>query len=918
LARDPNGAVLRQVRLLFEAGPLTFWGDGALLDAFASRQDSAGEAAFTALVERHGPMVLRVCRAVLRDEHAAHDAFQATFLVLARRARSVRVGETLGPWLHGVAWRVAMRARAASARRRRHERRAAEMASRTVEPAVNADDAEALLHEEIRRLPERFRTAVVLCDLEGLTTDHAAAKLGLPVGTVRSRLARGRDRLRIRLVRRGFTPAVVGLTVASGKVSAVVPTALVHLTVRAAVTYASSGTFPVALGWLIRGGIDAMRIKGLAVLGMTAAVVASAGGMAAQVPGAGPGRVVAEPKISASARGVPKGEASPRDTDSDLERLQGRWVIVKAVGPKAENPEGELLMWTATISGDRMTFATDAGKEMGRVRFQLDPGSSPAGMLVKDLADETSPPQWMIYAFEKGRLHVALDDSKKSRRPKDFNDARLTVFEFVRPEDELARTALKPEMPIATKPEAISQAKVDVKSKIPADAKGALPPRDIASDLAEFQTRWHIGKISGTAGENIDPQFWNAKLTFSGHTMTFTTAAGKQISRLGFQLEPGASPGAMLVKDLDVPTSPPQWMIYAFEPPGLRLALSESVKSHRPKDFNDAPLTVFELARAVPDLPPNQRISTETDKERLFGRWRVTHNLIDGERVNDRTAGTVIPFQVGTLITFGRDKLDFTGPSNPAQAFRYVINTKQGTEGWRKGLHLERISPAGAPPKSGWVLFDCNQDNLRLTMYEPLSDRRRPALEAIHSRSQPAMIELHLVRDDAEHAEEHPTPKLRAGEPAVRETPEEYGDWRRRAETEIAILEARLSAKKAELQQRDAEHKVRQLVPMQVILDKLEKPITLSFKAAPLEAVLKAVRDATAEPGGVGLAIYVDPIGIQEANKSLASPVTIDLEAVAAKTCLRLILKQLGLAYEVRDGILTITSQESIDRPANQ
>jgi hypothetical protein len=199
-------------------------------------------------------------------------------------------------------------------------------------------------------------------------------------------------------------------------------------------------------------------------------------------------------------------------------------------------------------------------------------------------------------------------------------------------------------------------------------------------------------------------------------------------------------------------------------------------------------------------------------------------------------------------------------------------------------------------------------------MYEPLG--ARPVLEAIHPRSQPALIVLNLVREDAEAAEVHPAPKLRDGDPAVRETPEEYGDWRRRAETEIAILEAKLSAKKAELQQRDAEHKVRQLVPMQVILDKLEKPITLSFKAAPLEDVLKAIRVATAEPGGVGLAIYVDPIGIQEANKSLTSPVTIDLEAVPAKTCLRLILQQLGLSYQVQDGILTITSQEAEDRPA--
>jgi polysaccharide biosynthesis/export protein len=156
-------------------------------------------------------MVLHVCRAVLSDPHEAEDAFQATFLVLASRARSIRSGDSVGSWLHGVALRVASRARSSASRRRYHERRRAEMTRNRIDgahecPSLNADLAR-VLQEEIGRLPEKFRAAVVLCYLEGLTHEMAAGQLGCPVGTVRSRLATARERLKRRLTRRGLAPA---------------------------------------------------------------------------------------------------------------------------------------------------------------------------------------------------------------------------------------------------------------------------------------------------------------------------------------------------------------------------------------------------------------------------------------------------------------------------------------------------------------------------------------------------------------------------------------------------------------------------------------------------------------------------------------------------------------------------------------
>ena len=195
-----------QIRSLFILGSPSDLTDGQLLDRFATGDGPASSLAFEALVERHGSMVLRVCRGVLGDAHDAQDAFQATFLVLVRKANSIRDRDSLASWLHGAALRVASHARATEARRRRLEREKVERAS-SVSIAEAADDLGPRLHEEIGRLPERYRAAVVLCYLEGHTCEDAARVLRWPVGTVKSRLSRARERLRNRLTRLGLAPA---------------------------------------------------------------------------------------------------------------------------------------------------------------------------------------------------------------------------------------------------------------------------------------------------------------------------------------------------------------------------------------------------------------------------------------------------------------------------------------------------------------------------------------------------------------------------------------------------------------------------------------------------------------------------------------------------------------------------------------
>jgi RNA polymerase sigma factor (sigma-70 family) len=207
------------LEMLFGAGTCAGLSDGQLLSRFVAGRDAAGELAFEALVMRHGPMVLRICDQALDDPNDVHDAVQAVFLVLANRAGAVRNRDSVASWLYGVALRVASRARVTAIRRRIRDRRtnmaaqaAAAMEPRQAEPApAESDDRAQVLYQEVGRLPEKFRAPIVLCYLEGLTHDEAATRLSWPVGTIRSRLSRGRDALRHRLSRRGVTaPVVVG------------------------------------------------------------------------------------------------------------------------------------------------------------------------------------------------------------------------------------------------------------------------------------------------------------------------------------------------------------------------------------------------------------------------------------------------------------------------------------------------------------------------------------------------------------------------------------------------------------------------------------------------------------------------------------------------------------------------------------
>jgi RNA polymerase sigma factor (sigma-70 family) len=270
---------IRRVALLQAAGQRT---DGQLLESFVRCRE---EAALEVLVRRHGPMVWGVCRRTLHSHHDAEDAFQATFLVLVRKASTVKPREMVGNWLYGVAHQTALKARATMAKRRTRERQVADMP----EPAATEPglwrDLQPVLDQELSRLPDKYRVAIVLCDLEGKTRKEAARQLGCPEGTVAGRLARARIMLAKRLTRRGvaLSGGALAAVLCQQAASAGVPASVVVSTIKAATLLAAgkaaaTGAISLKVAALTEGVMKAMLFTKLKtvlavmlILGFTAA-----------------------------------------------------------------------------------------------------------------------------------------------------------------------------------------------------------------------------------------------------------------------------------------------------------------------------------------------------------------------------------------------------------------------------------------------------------------------------------------------------------------------------------------------------------------------------------------------------------------------------------------------------------------------
>jgi RNA polymerase sigma factor (sigma-70 family) len=406
--------------------------DGQLLASFIDQKD---ETAFEAIVRRHGPMVFGVCRRVVGTYHDAEDAFQATFLVLARKATSIRPREQVANWLHGVAIRTAMKAKAMTAKRRGREQQVREMLETQTVQQDQWPDLEPLIDQELNGLPQNYRLPILLCDLEGKTIKEAARQLGWPQGTVAGRLARGRKLLGNRLSHRGVLLSAGSLAVVMSQnvASAVVPTALMSSTVKAATIIAAgkemvAGVVPAKVAVLTEGVLKSMfltKLKVVMVLLVVAALSGAAGLIYQTQAAEQPPAQRASDKADKEEQLAAKKDEKPK---SDKERLQGTWITEDEFGKITLTFDDATIKATSQVKAKALPGGTTY------FHFRLDEMTNPKkiDMVESKPFGETEPAlrTWTgdrtegIYSFDGDTLRINM--GPKGKRPTGFDALPLS------------------------------------------------------------------------------------------------------------------------------------------------------------------------------------------------------------------------------------------------------------------------------------------------------------------------------------------------------------------------------------------------------------------------------------------------------------------------------------------------------------
>src|SRR5262245_21084466 len=420
---------LRSAALLPDGAGLT---DAQLLEGFLSRRD---EAALVALVVRHAPMVWGVCRRVLRNDHDAEDAFQATFLSFVRRAATMAFRERLANWLYGVAYQTARKARATAARRRARERQVPEMPEPAVAPRDLAHDLRSLLDQELSRLPDKYRAPIVLFDLEGRTRKEVAQQLSCPEGTVAGRLARARGMLARRLARHGLvlSSGSLAAALAAEVASASVPTSVLYSTIKAASLFAAgptaaTGVISAKVAALTKGVLTTMLLTKLKKAAVVLLVVVVLGAGLTGLATAG---------LLSGAQPVPgtPDRTEPKAPKNVLEALQGDWQVAKLDIEPGEIREQFEQLGKFRVKGDKATVLFDLaglGLEKETITWaeftiKVDPSKSPATIDLR--IDKTIEIQGLqpklgatvpgIYKLEGDALKIFIGEDENDR-PKAF------------------------------------------------------------------------------------------------------------------------------------------------------------------------------------------------------------------------------------------------------------------------------------------------------------------------------------------------------------------------------------------------------------------------------------------------------------------------------------------------------------------
>ncbi len=485
---------IRQIERIFAGDSIAGLDDRQLLERFIDRGGTAGDAAFAALVSRHGPMVLLVCRQLLGDLHQAEDAFQAVFLVLARRAHSVREPDLLAHWLHRVAIRTARKAKVRHVRRQVHELidKALDTSSPVPSPeqqAVSREHCQAL-HEEIDRLPWAFRRVVVLCYLEGFTVEEAARRLRCPPGTVRSRMARARTKLRRALTRRGITVAAMVTALAPRSAAAAsVSSKLSEATAHAAIQFVSrrtvAGCVSTSASALAHHVLRSMIVMKLRVTVYTllalSAIAAAAHYLAAGSPAAQDESLTARtaqvPRASAAPERRADNQSHPKARTADA--ASGRMTVTGSV----LGPAGKPMAHTPVDVVGRPRVAYVAAVEKFDAYTLLGQGATgDDGQFHVDITRTSSARFFDVYALAKapgyGLSWTALDPDDR---------------------DPSVQLRFRPEQPIRAR-------LVDVSGG---------PAANVEIHVVSIRHRYSIGPINGLSFSHLPPdgmRVWPAPL----------------------------------------------------------------------------------------------------------------------------------------------------------------------------------------------------------------------------------------------------------------------------------------------------------------------------------------------------------------------------------------------------------------------
>jgi RNA polymerase sigma factor (sigma-70 family) len=351
--------------------------DAQLLECFVTRRD---EAAFAALVRRHGLMVWNVCGRLLRNIHDTEDAFQATFLVLVRKAASIVPREMVANWLYGVAFQTARKAKAVAARRQAREKQVTNIPEPAIQESEDWHDLRPVLDRELSHLPDKYRSAILYCDLEGKTRKEAAAYLGIPEGTLSGWLTRGRAILAKRLSRRGLSGSGVVLSTCA-------PAEVLASAMRAA----SGGPVSTAVASLTRGVLRTMllnRVKRIAVVVAVLGAIGLGGGLlSGNLASADDKPAAQRPSETPIAREPTKVDRYVEAVRKDLAALQGEWELVSFVGygKKLDLPEDRAKR-TLVIKGNEAILFI--GPQELRMTWLIDPTKQPKTL---DVCYEKSP-----------------------------------------------------------------------------------------------------------------------------------------------------------------------------------------------------------------------------------------------------------------------------------------------------------------------------------------------------------------------------------------------------------------------------------------------------------------------------------------------------------------------------------------------